>query len=106
MPDYLDDQWSTTDYPILREIVRRLMDPTDIRPVLHTHIEESFGDTHTPAEVTLALNRLASYGYINGIEGGPQLILRVTGVTERAIRATGVWPSSDRAATQDLIRFV
>jgi hypothetical protein len=106
MADRLDDRWNHTDYPVLLEAVR-LMTTTPDGWARVNHLEEGLANTHTPKDIQDAATRLSRAGYftINGSFG--KAVMRISQPTERALKATGIWPNDDFSdASEDLIRFL
>jgi len=92
----MDELWST-DYEVLYWVVERFEHaghPIQSDEVLAASAEDRRG------AVQQSLRRLASHGYIEGAMTGGGLgarqldVLRITGVTERALRAVGAWPDN------------
>jgi len=100
----MDELWST-DYEVLHWVVERFERAG--RPIQVDEVLSAFADQRVA--VQQSLRRLASHGFIDGaMTGGglgaqPLDVLRITGVTERALRAVGAWPHNAEVLTDRLM---
>jgi hypothetical protein len=91
------EMWTTRELPVLRALVEQFDDPDtlQVRPE-----QLSQADGLTADDVNRALRALseARPPYIEGVMPDQYSYpVIITGVTERARRATGLWPASDQA---------
>jgi hypothetical protein len=105
MNEPLDDRWNHTDYPVLREVVRLMNEPPGEHSVMIGPVEAALADRLTPDEIQLAAQRLATGGYVDTLGASGKRVLRFTAVSERALRATRVWPDHSHNS-QDIIRLL
>jgi hypothetical protein len=90
----LPNTWATRDLPLLRECVMR----AERGDVILLIGEMASAVGLDAAQARVAANALLDAGYLQDVRwqiGGPN-IARVTGVTERARREIGTWPTADR----------
>jgi len=93
MTDSLDDVWATRDYPVLREVTRRI-DAGEYN-LLPENIAEAVGiDEATMTQATKALDRR---GLVDGIRAAEAGIVRFTDVSADAYLLTGLHPNGDDA---------
>jgi hypothetical protein len=90
------DRWYSRDLPVLQHIVDALDQGSDL--VDDEAMAEALGITHEDA--VAAIENLERGGYVTDISWtfGPNF--SVTQVTERALRATGIWPNEETAGDQ------
>lgn len=94
--------WSDRDLPVLSYLVVRFDDPHGRRIDNFAEIEEATGLTKEEVERAIfALSETASPPYVVGISVAqlPYPVV-LTGVTERARRAVGAWPTPEGFAEQ------
>lgn len=84
------DLWAESDLPVLVELVQRLEVEGAHRVDTPLHV----GDLTEP-QIQGALRRLEDGGYIVGVSTQMRYPVVITGVTERARRAVGAWPSAE-----------
>ncbi len=96
------DTWNDRDMPVLKYLVERFDDPRARRVDNFAEIEQATGLTKEEVECAVfVLAETASPLYIKGISVAqlPYPIV-LTGVTERARRAVGAWPTPESFAEQ------
>ncbi len=86
------DLWTAYDLPLLTELVQRLeVDGED-----SVDADELVADGRTAAQVQGALRRLDAHGFLVAVTVDLPYPVAVTGVTEKALRVTGAWPSPEQ----------
>ena len=106
MTEPLVDTWRPRELPVLRALVLELdQDPrrgvsAEELALRMPNQDNILWDNDT---VGRALVRLTQAQYVTAVQtpsatGSAGLPLRITGVTEKALRATGAWPSADLVA--------
>lgn len=91
----LDEQWTNRDLPVLREVVRRKdEDPT--HPIRANEVAQALDMSED--DIQRAAANLERGGYVE-IQGAAGLVVHnFKDVSERALRATGVWPDDEAIA--------
>jgi|ERR1700694_26048 len=94
------DDWSLYEYPILVAIAKRAEQSNEFLQVTSDNILDevvtsAMADKRYKYE--RALVRLTKHGYIESLSGswGKPYPMAIHGITERGLRAVGVWPSPD-----------
>lgn len=82
--------WTQVDLPVLTELVNRL----EVEGVRRVDTPLPMKGLTEP-QVQGALRRLEAGGYIAGVATQMSYPVIVTGVTERALRAVGAWPTAE-----------
>jgi DNA-binding transcriptional MocR family regulator len=95
--------WTNVEAPILAAIADRTPKPGKMGPSLD---DVALATGLDPETVTVALDRLKDAGYVTGLihlrAKGPAIVNLQ--LTERGLRAAGVWPSDD--PFEDLVRVL
>lgn len=92
MDDALPDRWFSVDLPVLVAIVEASL-MGEVGLGLHGAAVGRADELGCRREIPQCVHRLRAARYIT-TEGKPPFI-RVSGVTERALRLTGVYPSAE-----------
>jgi hypothetical protein len=94
------DDWSNYEYPLLVAIAKRAEQSQEFMSVssdniLDEVVTSDMADQRYKFE--RALVRLTKYGYVESLSGswGKPYPMAIHGITERGLRAVGVWPSPD-----------
>jgi hypothetical protein len=92
----LDDRWATRDYPVLEWIVAQFDsgDPDVQNATVSAALDLSDEDA------AAAVRNLERGGYLTAINWFFGDSFAVGDITERALRETGAWPSSETVADQ------
>jgi DNA-binding transcriptional MocR family regulator len=96
MNDKLDDVWASRDFPVLREVTKRL-DQGD-----HNVHAQALADATglTPDDVQRALKALERRGYVKHWQYGDGHVMAVTEVSGSAYLITGLHPDGDDALSR------
>ena len=110
MTDEVVDSWSRYEYPLLVTIAKRAEQSHEFLQVtsdnlLDEVVTSEMADQRYKFE--RALLRLTKYGYIESLSGswGKPYPMAIHGITERGLRAVGVWPSPDSVVDSLLQRL-
>lgn len=92
----LNDRWATRDYPVLEWIVAQFDTPA---PDVQDATVAAALDL-SDVDAAAAVRNLEIGGFLVGVTWTFGDGFAVGGITERALRETGVWPSSETVADQ------
>ena len=98
--DSVFDSWSAFEYPLLVAIAKRAEQSDAYMQVMSDNVLEEVVTSDKADErykFERALVRLSQNDYINAQHPmwGKPYPMRITGITERGLRAVGAWPSPD-----------
>jgi hypothetical protein len=100
MSERLDDVWTTRDFPVLREVTRRI-DAGETPTIDHIREALSMDD----ATIRRAVAALERRHLVDGISGAGHGVIRFTDVSGAAYIMTGLHPDGDDALA-DLIAML
>lgn len=94
------DDWSNYELPVLQAIARRAEQSHEFLQVTSDNILDEIVTSDMADQrykFERALVRLTKFGYIDSLSGswGKPYPMAIHGITERGLRAVGVWPSPD-----------
>jgi len=95
--DRLPSNWPR-DMAVLREVVAALQEPTDPGATLYLDHTSFTDNVLTQGELEVALRNLERGGYLE-VEWGYGSF-SITEITEKALRASGIWPDEEQVADQ------